>query len=56
MRAARSMATAPKKTMATDSDNMGNGYGKEGGGGFTAKTMTMGMEMAQRTWPRWQQK
>jgi hypothetical protein len=38
-RAARAMATATKRTMATNGDNTGNGYGKEGGGRLMAATM-----------------
>ncbi len=41
------MAMATKKAMATNGDNTGNGYGKEGGGHSTAATMGM----AQRKWP-----
>jgi hypothetical protein len=36
--------------MATNSNNMGNGYGKEGDRRLTAATMAMGMGMVQRTW------
>jgi hypothetical protein len=38
-RAARAMATATKRVMATNCDNTGNGYGEEGGGRLTAATM-----------------
>jgi hypothetical protein len=41
------MATATKRVMATNDNNTGNGYGKEGGGRSTAATMGM----AQRTHP-----
>jgi hypothetical protein len=37
----RAMVTATKRAMTTDGDNMGNGYGKQGGGRTTAAT-TMG--------------
>ncbi len=40
-RAARAMATITKRVMATNGDNTGNGYGKEGGGRSTAATMGM---------------
>jgi hypothetical protein len=43
------MATVTKRAIATNGDNTGNGYGKEGGGRATVVTMTMGMGMAQRT-------
>jgi hypothetical protein len=46
-RAARAMAMATKRVMATNSDNTGNGYGKEGGGRLAA--MTTGT--ARRTHP-----
>jgi hypothetical protein len=36
-----------KRAMATDGNNRGNGYGKEGGGHLTAATMGT----AQRTGP-----
>ncbi len=49
-RAARAMATATKRTMMTNGDNMGNGYGKDGGGSLMVATMLMGMGTAQRTW------
>jgi hypothetical protein len=42
----RAMATAMKRAMATDGDNMGKGYGEEGGGRLTVAMMLM----AQRTW------
>ncbi len=42
-RVARAMALATKRVMATNGDNRGNGYGKEGGGHSTASTMAMGM-------------
>ncbi len=45
------MATATKRAMATDSDNMGNDDGKEGGERATAATIAMGRGVAQRTWP-----
>ncbi len=38
-RAARVKATATKRVMATNGDNTGNGYGKEGGGCLTVATM-----------------
>jgi hypothetical protein len=41
------MSTATKRVMATNGDNTGNGYGKEGGGRSTAATMGT----AQRTHP-----
>jgi hypothetical protein len=44
-RAARAMAMATKRVMATNGDNTGNGYGKEGGG----RSMVATMGMAQRT-------
>ncbi len=50
-RAARVMATATKRAMATDGDNLGNGYGKETGNQAMAATIAMGMGTAQRTWP-----
>ena len=50
-RVARAMAMATKRAMATDGDNMGNGYGKEASGQATVATMAMGMGTAQRTWP-----
>ncbi len=40
-RAARAMATATKRVMATNGDNTGNGYGKEGGGRSTVATLGM---------------
>ncbi len=43
----RVMAQATKRAMATNGDNMGNGYGKEGGRHSTAAMMGM----VQRTWP-----
>jgi hypothetical protein len=46
-RAARVMATATKRAMATNGDNMDNGYCKEDDGRSTAVTRGM----AQRTWP-----
>jgi hypothetical protein len=33
------MATATKRVMVTNGNNMGNGYGKEGGGHLTVATM-----------------
>jgi hypothetical protein len=55
MKAARvmmtAMVTAMKRVMATDGNNMGNGYGKEASRQATAVTMVMGMGTAQRTWP-----
>jgi hypothetical protein len=36
--------------MATNSDNLGNGYGKEAGGQAMVATMAMRMGMVQRTW------
>jgi hypothetical protein len=52
MRAARGMvmATATKRPMVTDGDNMGNGYGEEASRQATAPTMAMGMGTVQRTW------
>ncbi len=50
-RLARVMATATKRAMATDGNNMGNGYGKEPSGQAMAATMAMGMGTMQRTWP-----
>jgi hypothetical protein len=52
MRAARAMvmATATKRAMATDGNNMGNGYGKEASGQAMAATMAMGMGTVQRSW------
>jgi hypothetical protein len=41
------MATVTKRAMVTDGNNMGNGYGKEGGG----RSMVAMMGMAQRTQP-----
>jgi hypothetical protein len=38
-RAARAMAMATKRAMETNSDNTGNGYGKEGDGHLTAAAM-----------------
>jgi hypothetical protein len=46
-RVARVMATATKRVMVPDGNNMGNGYVKEGVGCLTAATMGT----AQRTWP-----
>ncbi len=37
----RAMATATKRVMATDGDNTGDCYRKEGGGHLTAATMGM---------------
>jgi hypothetical protein len=53
MRAARviAMATVTKRLVATDGDNMGNGYGEEASGQAMVATMAMGIGMAQRTWP-----
>jgi hypothetical protein len=45
------MAVATKRAIATASNNMGNGEGKESGGQATAGTMEMGRGVAQRTWP-----
>jgi hypothetical protein len=50
-RAARVMAMATKRAILTNGNNMGIGYGKEGGGKAMAATMAMGMGMVQRTWP-----
>ncbi len=50
-RAARMMATATKRAMATDGNTTGNSYGKESGRHLTAGTMAMGMGMTQRTQP-----
>jgi hypothetical protein len=38
-RAARAMAMATKRVMATNGDNTGNGYGEEGGGRSLAASM-----------------
>ncbi len=38
-RAARAMATATRRVMATNGDNTGNGYGEEGSGRLTVATM-----------------
>jgi hypothetical protein len=38
-RAARAMATATKRAMATDGDNTGHGYGEEDDGRSMATTM-----------------
>jgi hypothetical protein len=54
-RAAWVMATATKRVMATNGNNMGNSYGKEGGGRSLAATMAMGMGTAQRIQPLTQQ-
>jgi hypothetical protein len=43
----KAMAMATKRAMATDGDNTGNCYGKEGGGCSTAATRGT----TQRTWP-----
>jgi hypothetical protein len=51
VRAARAMAMATKRAMATDNNNTGNGYGKEGGRRLMVATILMGMMMVQRTWP-----
>jgi hypothetical protein len=51
VKAARVMATARKRAIATNSNNMGNCYNKEAGGQATAAAMGMGMGMVQRTWP-----
>jgi hypothetical protein len=53
MRAARAiaMATATKRPMATNSDNTGNGYGKEASGQAIVATIAMGMGTGRRTWP-----
>ncbi len=45
------MATVTKRLVATDGDNMGNGYGEEASGQAMVATMAMGIGMAQRTWP-----
>jgi hypothetical protein len=47
----RAMATATKRAIVTNGDNMGNSYGKEGGGHLMAATMAMGMGTVRRTWP-----
>ncbi len=47
VRAARAMATATKRAMATDGNNMGNGYGKEG----DRRSMAEMMGMARKTRP-----
>ncbi len=44
-RAARVLATATKRPIATDGDNLGNGCGKEASGHATAATMAMRMGM-----------
>jgi hypothetical protein len=49
-RASRAMVLATKRAM-TNSNNMGNGYGKEGGERVTVATMAIRMGMAIRTWP-----
>jgi hypothetical protein len=46
-RAARAMAMATKRAMATNDDNTGNGYGEEDDGHLMAATMGM----ARRTQP-----
>jgi hypothetical protein len=46
-RAARAMAMATKRVMATNGNNTGNGYGKEGG----RHLMLAMMGMVQRTYP-----
>jgi hypothetical protein len=46
-RAARAMAMATKRVMATNGNNIDNGYSKEGGGRLMAATMGT----AQRTHP-----
>jgi hypothetical protein len=46
-RAAWVMVMAMKRAMATNGNNMGNGYGKEGNGRLTAAMRVT----AQRTWP-----
>ncbi len=48
---AGAMETAAKRAMATNGDNLGDGYGEEAGGQAMAATMAMGMGTAQRTWP-----
>jgi hypothetical protein len=45
------MVMAMKRVMATNSNTMDNGHGKEADGSLTAATMAMGMGTAQRTWP-----
>jgi hypothetical protein len=45
------MATATKRAMVTNDDNMGNRYGQENGGRLTLATIAMGMGMAQRAMP-----
>jgi hypothetical protein len=45
------MAMATKRAMASDGNNTGNGFRKEGGRQATAATMAMGMGTAQRTRP-----
>ncbi len=50
-RVAEAMAMATKRAMATNGDNMGNGYSKEDSGQATVATMVLGIGMAQRTWP-----
>ncbi len=47
---AMATAMATKRPMATDGDNMGNGYGEKASGQATAATMAMGMGTVQRTW------
>jgi hypothetical protein len=51
VRVAGAMATATKRVMATNGDNLGNGYGKMADGQATAATTAMGMGTTQRTWP-----
>jgi hypothetical protein len=46
-RAARVMWMATKRAMATNGNNMGNGYGEEIDGCFMAAMMVM----VRRTWP-----
>jgi hypothetical protein len=50
VRVAREMATVTKRAMATDGNNLGNGYGKEAGGQGRAATMAIGVGTVQRTW------
>jgi hypothetical protein len=45
-RAARVMATATKRAMVTNGDNMGNCYGQESGRHLTAATIAMGLVTA----------
>ncbi len=50
MRVARAMATATKRVMVTNGNNMGNGYVEEAGRQAMAATIAIGMGTVQRTW------